>query len=213
MWRPILIIIVIFAALYGAYHYVNKPEVSDTNSTPINTEKDPFQSMMRNSSSKSFESRKLNLTISQISNYSISARILGKRKYVRGWESKISKWDLVLGWGDASKIDKIKNLEINQTVRWYNYKISSDIPMTQSYIATHTSNHHIIPDNENVRKAILFLKKLDVVHMKGYLVNVHGVFDGTNVSWLSSLSRNDTGIGACEIFLVTSIRIDDKIYE
>ncbi|MDO9578771.1 MAG: hypothetical protein Q7J16_12885 [Candidatus Cloacimonadales bacterium] len=213
MWRPILIILVIFAVLYGAYWYMNKPEITEIDSSFINTEKVPFQSVVGRPFSKPLQVGSLDVSLSSRANYSISARILSKRKYVTGWESKISSWDYVLGWGDAAKINKIENLHIRQTVRWYSYKVASNIPMAGQYIATHTSNHHLIPKTENVRKAMLFLKKFDVVQMEGFLVDVHGNYKGRTVNWLTSMRRDDTGREACEIFLVESVKIGDRIYK
>lgn len=213
MWRPILIIILIFAALYGAYLYLNKPVITVYDPSLINTEKVPFQPVVGRPFSKPIKVGDTSVSLSPIAHYSISARILSKRKYVRGWESKISQWDYVLGWGDAAKMDKIMNLNIRQAVRWYSFKSAANIPMSGPYIASHTSNHHIIPNTENVRKALLFLKKFDVVQMEGYLVDVHGTNGGKNVNWLTSISREDTGDGACEIFLVESVKIGDRIYK
>jgi hypothetical protein len=42
-------------------------------------------------------------------------------------------------------------------------------------------------------------KRGEIVHMEGYLVRVDGP-DG--FQWASSLSRSDTGNGACELFWV-----------
>ncbi|MFC1898524.1 hypothetical protein ACFLYJ_03020 [Candidatus Cloacimonadota bacterium] len=213
MWRPILVIIIIFAALYGGYYFMNKPEITEIDDTPINPDKEPYQSYVTRPFAKPFQKGNLNLSLSPQANYSISARLLSKRRYVRGWEAKLSEWDFVLGWGEASKLDKIENLKIRQSVRWYSFKISADVPMPGPYISTHTSNHHIIPNSENVRRALLFLKKFDVVQLKGYLVNVHGKDNDKQVNWITSKTRKDTGDGACEIFLVESVKIGENIYK
>ena len=213
MWRPLLIIILIFAALAGLYYYYNKPTLAQIDGTAIDASRNPIQhNLIR---PKSFEKNKgiLNLMINPMAKYSISARILAKKRYVRGWESEVSPWDIVFGWGDAANLLYTKNLDIRQTVRWYSYKISTDIPMEPQYIVSHTSNNHIVPANDNIRKAILFLKEFDIVHLEGYLVNITGKRGNKYVSWISSLSREDTGNGACEIFYVEKVKIGEKVYK
>jgi hypothetical protein len=213
MWRPLLVIILIFAALYGAYWYMNKPEISEINPDPINTNLEPNQSNIARSSNMKIEFVNLEATIYPRANYSISGRILSKRKYIRSWKSKLSKWDFVLGWGDAAKEDKIINLDIRQSVRWYSFKVAANVPMSGQYLSTHTANIHIIPDNKNIEKALLFVKKFDIVKMTGYLVDVHGNSAGKKVSWLTSTISYDKGDEASEIFLVKSLKIGDKIYK
>jgi hypothetical protein len=195
------------------YYYLNKPEISEISETIINTDKVPFQSVSMKAFNKTFKDGDIDVKISARARYNISARILSKRKYVRGWESKLSPMDLVFGWGDAAKMEKINLLKIHQAVRWYSYKVSTDIPMTPQYIASHTSNHHIIPASENIRRALLFLRKYDIVLMKGYLVDIHGTKGNQNVSWMTSMTREDTGDGACEIFYVESLQIGNNVYK
>lgn len=213
MWRPLLVIILIFAILGGLYYYYNKPEISDIDDNLINANKNPRQSALFRPKSIPITTGILDVMASPMARYSISARILSKRRYVRGWESEISPWDLVFGWGDAAKMISIQNLNIKQAVRWYSYNVAANIPMTGKYIATHTSNNHIIPANDNIRKAILFLNKHDIVQMEGYLVNVTGKKANHNVSWITSLTRDDSGSRACEIFYVESVKKGNKVYK
>ncbi|MCF7792730.1 MAG: hypothetical protein K9N09_01440 [Candidatus Cloacimonetes bacterium] len=213
MWRPLLIILLIFAVLAGLYYYYNKPEITENSEEQINANKTPRQSALFRPKSIAYKTGLLDLMISPMARYSISARILSKRRYVRGWQSEISPWDIVFGWGDAAKMISVENLGIKQAVRHYSFRVAADIPMTGEYIRTHTSNNHIIPANDNIRKAILFLSKYDIVKMEGYLVNVNGKKGHQNVSWISSLSRNDSGRGSVEVFYVDSVQKGNKIYK
>jgi hypothetical protein len=80
-------------------------------------------------------------------------------------------------------------------------------------VVTHSSNNHIIPDNENIHRAIKSINKKDEVILEGWLVNLKGVYRGKNVFWNTSLSRNDTGNGSCELFYLLKVRINNKVYE
>ena len=60
---------------------------------------------------------------------------------------------------------------------------------------------HIIHKDKDVLKEIISIGNGEHVILHGYLVNVN-FKDGP---WKSSLSRSDTGNGACEITYVTSV--------
>ena len=64
------------------------------------------------------------------------------------------------------------------------------------------ANNHIIAANPAVRKAVSALIPGHIVTMRGYLVNASHP-DGS--TWNSSLRRDDTGNGACEVFYVEEI--------
>ncbi len=213
MWKPILIIILIFGVLAGLYYYYNKPEIISFDDSPINTNKTPRQTTLFRPKSIEHKTGLLNLSINPMARYSISARVLAKRRYVRGWESEISPWDIVFGWGEAADETKTENLRIKQAVRWYSFRIKGEMELSAKYISRHTSNNHIIPANNNIRKVILFLQKSEIVYMEGYLVNVSGKKGNQNIHWNTSLSRDDTGMGACEIFYVDLVKIGNKVYK
>ena len=63
---------------------------------------------------------------------------------------------------------------------------------------------HLIPDNDTVRRAIASLRVGALVEMKGYLVEARRT--APVLTWRSSLRRDDTGDGSCELMLVRSLR-------
>ena len=63
---------------------------------------------------------------------------------------------------------------------------------------------HIIPANEQVAKTLKKVKADDMVYLQGALVEIQ-MQDGWQ--WRSSLSREDTGAGACELMRVDQVRI------
>jgi len=68
----------------------------------------------------------------------------------------------------------------------------------------HATNIHIIPANEEVKAKLATLKKGMIIHLVGLLVEARND-DGWN--WVSSLSRDDEGMGACEILYLQHITI------
>jgi hypothetical protein len=64
---------------------------------------------------------------------------------------------------------------------------------------------HIIPGNDLVEIRLKRVKMGEIINIKGYLVKVAAP-DGR--TYTSSLSREDTGAGACEIILVADLWTD-----
>jgi len=213
MIKLIVIFLLIFVFASLGYFYIMRPVVSEENYATINTIQEPQQYPLFDLYTFPVNSKGLDVVIKPFAQYKISAVVLSKKRYVTDWTSIISPIDLALGWGDVSKPINFKHIEVRQTMRWYRYKIDNECAITQKYISTHSSNHHIIPANDNIRKAVLFVNKNDIIVLEGFLVNISGKFKDGNVNWRSSQSRTDTGDGSCEIMYVTSVRIDTNVYK
>ncbi|MFT3868246.1 MAG: hypothetical protein QM715_07095 [Nibricoccus sp.] len=96
----------------------------------------------------------------------------------------------------------INDLKISQSGRWYEYSWRNEAPLEPSQIALQSANTHCIPSDANVERQLLSIRRHDYVDLEGYLVAVDGP---DNFTWRSSLSRNDTGGGACELMFITRI--------
>jgi hypothetical protein len=144
------------------------------------------------------------IQIDLLAEYTIEAVIKSKKKY-SDYSSKIAKYDFALAWGDLNLKQIDEHIKYSQRGRWYYYTWDSDNSVSESYIAEHSANVHLINQNSSVLKEI---KKLDVddhIKLTGYLVNVN--FDSG--TWKSSLTRADTGDGACEVMYVTDVELLD----
>jgi hypothetical protein len=65
---------------------------------------------------------------------------------------------------------------------------------------------HIIPANDAVRADLGRLRVGHLVHLRGFLVMAERRDKGV---WLSSMTRTDSGNGACELVLAEHIDILD----
>lgn len=140
------------------------------------------------------------MTIVPKAKYEINAVILSKHHYWAGFrEDRLAPYDLALGWGPMSDAAVINALEISQSSRWYQYSWNGDPPLDPGEIIRHSSNHHIIAADRNVLRQVRSLRRFDRVLLKGYLVDVASP-DGWR--WSSSLTREDSGGGSCELFWV-----------
>lgn len=144
--------------------------------------------------------------------YNISARVVSKKYYNDQWAGKVAPVDFALAWGKLAETEASKHMKYSQKNRWYYFNYTANCPFSRTYIYEHSANNHMIPANENVRTGFDSVKAGDLVTLKGYLVYIDGFYNGKKVYWHSSLSRNDTGDGSCELFYVKAITLNGKVY-
>jgi hypothetical protein len=141
-------------------------------------------------------------TIQPLARYRVTAVVLSRERYWLGNSAKLSPIDLALGWGPMSMAGALNELKITQSHRWYEYRWLFDPPLSPAEIASHSANTHCMPATAEVREQLLATKLHELVTLEGYLVEVAGD-DGFR--WRSSLSRDDSGGGACELLWVTRV--------
>lgn len=145
-------------------------------------------------------------TFIALAEYSIKARVLSRNNFHLGRESDLSPFDLALGWGPMSDQTIIDQIDISQSSRWYHWH-ADILPIPASEVSLNSANTHIVPKDESVQDRFDEVYKGSLVEMKGYLVKITGA-DGWR--WISSLKRNDTGGGSCELFWVEDITVFDN---
>ncbi len=165
---------------------------------PQSTQLEPTQNAP---SKKPFEFKGYSIT--PLADFEITAKILSREKYHLGEEANLSPLDLALGWGRMADDEVLKNIDVSQSNRWY-YWETDTLPIPQREIETHSANMHMIPQDDTIKSILLGAKEGDIVNIKGALVRVD---KGDNWHWQSSLSRDDTGDGACEVVFVESAQV------
>jgi hypothetical protein len=138
-----------------------------------------------------------------LARYKIRARVLSTNRYYFDPGSSISPIDLALGWGPMSDSKVLNELSIGQSLRYYHVSWKNP-PISEQEIMRHSANVHIIPANKIIRDVVVGLREGNLIELTGSLVMVSTKEGG---EWRSSLSRDDTGAGACELMHVTSIRV------
>lgn len=132
----------------------------------------------------------------------IEARVLGSRRYYLGRGSSLSPLDLALGWGPMSDSNVLRHLDISQGGRWYHFRYGPESPVDGDQLSLNSSNMHMIPAGSFQEKQLKSLRVGEIVKIRGLLVDVD---TPSGWSWRTSLSRDDTGAGACEIVYVESV--------
>jgi hypothetical protein len=133
-----------------------------------------------------------------LARFELDARVLSAERYRLGRESDLAPIDLALGWGPMSANAVLDTLDISQGGRFY-YWSSSEPMIGAGEIQRHSANMHLVPLDPATRATLLDARRGSLVHLKGWLVEAHAN-DGWK--WRSSLTRGDTGNGACELMLV-----------
>lgn len=127
----------------------------------------------------------------------IVARILSIRHYDDLPQSLVAPVDIVVGWGESTD----PRLKVKQANRWY---YASPRRLLKDDFFSTTANVHLVGVDQN---EISKLEKGAVISASGWLVDVRGK---RGFLWKTSLTRNDRGGGACEIFLADTIKVSER---
>lgn len=166
----------------------------------ITAEEKPHQTNLNSPEVFHFE----DYVIERKAHFELTAKVLSREDYSLGREADLSPTDLALGWGRMSDEAVLNQIELSQSGRFYYWRVDS-FPIPRHEIETHSANMHIIPANNYVQDTLNEVRKGDIVKLTGSLVNVRS--NDSAWFWNSSLTRNDTGAGACELIWVEELEI------
>jgi len=137
--------------------------------------------------------------------FELRARVLSKEPYYLNRTAELSPLDLALGWGVMSDTAVLKQIDISQSARWYRTKYDLPPPIPEQQIVFNSSNMHMIPANKGVERSLKKLREGDIISIRGFLVDVD---HDSGWYWRTSMSRLDTGDGACELVYVESLDVE-----
>jgi hypothetical protein len=133
--------------------------------------------------------------------FSAQVRVLSRERYWLGTLAEISPLDIAVGWGPMSDSAVLGELDISQSGRFYFWQYDDAPPVPREIIESHSANWHLVPANDRVWRTLRGLRVGSVVTLEGMLVDIETLDQGTIKT---SLRRDDTGAGACEILYVES---------
>jgi hypothetical protein len=143
--------------------------------------------------------------ITPLARFSATARVLGTERYRFDRESDLVPLDLALGWGPMSDSRNLAEIEISQGNRFYFWRTKT-LLLPREDIARQSANMHLIPRDAAMRKRLLEARPGHLVSFEGFLVEVQSP-EGWR--WRSSLTRDDTGRGACELVWLERLELRD----
>jgi len=139
-----------------------------------------------------------------LARFELDARVLAAERYRFDPGAELAPVDLALGWGPMSSNAVLDTLDISQGGRFY-YWSSSEPMIGPSEIQRHSSNMHMVPLDGGTRATLLDARAGNLIHLKGWLIEAK---TAEGWKWRSSLTRNDSGHGACELVLVEDVQLE-----
>jgi hypothetical protein len=198
--------LLLVAVVFAGYWLVSRPSAAGAGD-PVDWSEEPYQEETDEEAFE-IETRKGAVTLAPRADFEVSAVVAGAERYRLDGGSFLSPVDLALTWGELPEEPYKSKVSYDQSARFYFWRVPTRA-MDLRYIQEHSSNMHMIPGSPNVRRALLAVDPGDEVRVSGLLVNA-SMADGYN--WKSSLSRTDSGPGACELVWVEELQIGRKVY-
>lgn len=140
-------------------------------------------------------------TLTPLASYKVTAVVLRLEPYFWDRMADLVPIDAVLAWGPLSDPANFESFNFTQSGRFYYWRYSGEPPAATAAMPSHTANTHLIPATPAVARRLRGLRPLHVVQFTGYLVRAESPEGGVQ----SSLRRDDTGAGACEVLYVTQV--------
>jgi hypothetical protein len=144
------------------------------------------------------------VTLKPRARYRFEARALSRQRYYMGDDASLIPIDIAFGWGPMSDSALISKLTISQNGRWVYWTYRNEKPVNYDAVGRSSANVHLIPASSEVKQTLLNARIGDVLTLEGELVDV---WKGNRIWMSTSLTRDDTGGGACEIMYVRSASI------
>lgn len=138
-----------------------------------------------------------------LARFELEARVLGVERYRFDRGAELAPVDLALGWGRMSDTAVLERISISQLGRAY-YWSTPSFPIPRHEIERSSANMHIVPGNDAVARRLKEVRRGSLVSLSGYLIEARRA-DGWR--WQSSLSREDTGEGSCELVWVERLEL------
>ena len=139
--------------------------------------------------------------LTPLAEFDLEARVLSVEKYRTDGGARLSPIDFALGWGPMSDSAVLDHFRIRQGGRFFSiYPDEQAIDMNTALLSA--ANMHLIPATGALEGELKRVRPGNVVRLRGQLVSALGP---NNFTWTSSLTRADSGNGACELFYVESV--------
>jgi hypothetical protein len=169
-----------------------------------NIKKEPKQKKI-----KEFSRKKNGYKLKFLYSFEMEGRVVSSKRY--NWDnmSNILTHDIGIVWGKISKTNIFNQFNWNQKNRFLIYSIREDKLKkigSEKYINSHIANIHLIPKDWYMEKEFNKISPYDIIYIKGYLVDIQS----KSKIALTSISRSDSGPGACEIIYVSEFKIIHK---
>lgn len=173
----------------------------------------PEQVELSDPSVISFYANYLSYRLTPLYTYSISGIVVGKMDYQifssLDKYDKVFPVDLCLIWGVNAKrkVYLEEGVNFSQDCRWCWAEWRGSVAVDLHEM----SNNHLLVNDPKIFKIINSIGRGDQVTIRGKLVDVKakdlGHPEAPEITWKTSITRSDSGAGACEVIYVEDITI------
>lgn len=191
---------------FGAYRVVTGPS-GEADEDPIDWRSEPRQEPTDRQPFR-VERGGEELTITPRAAFDVAGVVAAAERYRFDASAILSPVDLAMTWGELPERPyrgRITYGQVGRTFYWQTAERGLDL----AYVAAHASNMHLVPADDNVERAAVRIGGGDQVRIQGLLIDVGSA---RGFHWKTSLSRTDTGLGACEVIWVESLQVGDRLY-
>ena len=123
------------------------------------------------------------------------------------WRDFLNIRDLCVIWGENVKNRVYKEMEFKNGdwTCWYSWPNAT---VRQNFRSDQLSNNHLLAEEDNIKQSIMKAEPGDHIFLEGMLVNYDNPANGFKRG--TSISRTDSGQGACETIYVEKFGIIQK---
>jgi hypothetical protein len=140
-----------------------------------------------------------NAQLEKVARFEFTGRVLHTQEYwpLLDYGANFAPIDIGVGWGRMSDQQVVEKFSFSQTNRFLLWEASS-YPIPIPEVIRSATNMHMIPANSQIERDMKSVRPGELIRVSGYLVYLQA----GNYRWNSSLRRDDSGNGACEVVFV-----------
>lgn len=142
--------------------------------------------------------------ITPLATFDMEGLVILKKTFWSGKEADLAPIDLTFAWGEMSNQAVIDKINFSHPGRFYKWYTDDEPPLPKRTINDNVANMHLVPADDEILRELKSVVEGDIVELGGYLIRAD-IPDGWH--WVSSLTRTDSGAGACEIIWVEEVSI------
>jgi hypothetical protein len=158
-----------------------------------------------------FERKGFRIRLTPRATYRITGYAVETSRFLLDEWDFVSPLDVALVWGPVADPEALRRMRFHLSRRYVSWFWEGDLPpRVRGALASHIANNHLIPAGEEVARELDRIRVGDLVTLHGRLVDIEISDASGRVVRRSptSLSRFDTGSGACEQIWVESAEVE-----
>jgi len=149
--------------------------------------------------------------ITPVANYELWGLVVSKNKLdsmldPKSAEHHIGVRDFCVIWGDNVTYELSKSARIYNDNQTCNFHFRDPLADNSFFRNDQIANNHLLALSDDLKHSIKYVQIGDQIHLKGLLVD-YGFVGQKKPLRVSSLVRDDSGIGTSEVILVQSLDI------